>query len=866
VYFCVLRIPKPNFRKMESARSFLEKSSFVCFSVLIFLFLVGNINAQQYDIVYFGDKAGLNFSTNPPAVLTNSQMIAPEGCSTISDGNGNLLFYTNGQTVWNKNHTIMSNGTGLSGGASSMETLILPKPGSTTLYYIFTVDEVGGSGGLRYSLVDMTLAGGNGGVVASSKNVLIRTPTTEKITAIKRCDGNFWVLSHGWNSNAFYADLLDASGFSSTVTSNVGTVHQNGTGPNGNGVNAVGRMVFSEQGDRIGLAIRNMNVFEVYDFDKNTGVVSNPIALSSPSYNTAYGVAFSPDGSKLYGTVIASASLYQFDLQAGSQAQIATSSTLVGTFSNLAGGVFLGKDGKLYISNMIGQLNGKLNMGVVDFPNNPAAICGFSASGINLGGKKCLVGVPNFPVIFNGGGLFITPPARNQTICKGDTLLLSPTGTNPAIQYQWTGGVQANTKDISVFPSVSTDYYLESSDGTCSQFDTVTVEVIAGDHLFPPDTSSCQPVTLVLPGSYQNIFWNGQAGGSSYLIDSSEVVVVSATHAQSGCAIQDTIDVLIDHYPNITLPFRFQTICLGDSVTIVPSGGNSGTQYSWSGGASASTASLTVSPTSTTDYYLESSNGNCSVFDTVSIEVVNIQIDLLPPDTTSCEAVVLTIDNTYQNIRWNGIVSSNSFIADSTQQIWVEAVDPGSGCVIRDTIHVQLQFNLPDSLTPKIYFEEPTCAEGLVHLSIGNGNNRFTYYWDFGNGIQGEGAEQIAIYASSGVYLVQLYAIDSVCNITLKDSVYIHSDGEAKGPFVPNVFTPNGDGKNEKFFIGGTPCGYGSSMRIYSRWGELLFSTDRPFEVFWDGQYRGEPVPEGVYYYVLNTGSKVFRNYLTLFR
>ncbi len=851
---------------MRSTKNSYRESCLNYFSAFVLVFSALTSYAQEYDIVYFGDKAGLNFSTNPPTVITNSQMVAPEACSTISDSNGNLLFYTNGQTVWNRNHAIMMNGTGLSGGASSMETLILPKPGSTTLYYIITVDEVGGSGGMRYSIVDITLAGGNGAVVASSKNTLLRTPTTEKLTAIKRCDGNFWVLSHGWNSNTFYADVLDASGFSSTVTSNIGTIHQNGTGPNGNGVNAVGKMVFSEQGDRIALAIRNMNVFEVYDFDIATGVVSNPITLSSPSYNTAYGVAFSPDGSKLYGTVILSGRLYQFDLQAGNQAQIASSGTLVGTFSDLAGGVFLGRDGKLYISNMIGQLNGKLNMGMVNAPNNPAVSCGFSASGINLGGKKCLVGVPNFPIIPSGLGISVTPPLRNQTICRGDTLLLSPIASNPALQYQWSGGIQANTKDILVSPSVTTSYYLESSDGTCSQLDTVTVNVFSGDNLFPPDTSSCQPVTLLLNGNYQNIFWNGQPGNSNHIVDSSKVVVVSATHVQTGCVVEDTIDVSIENYPSISMPFRQQTICLGDSITITPLGGNPTAQYRWSGGFTATTASITISPVSTTDYYLEVSNGACAVYDTVTIEVVNLQIDLLPEDTISCLSIVLNVNNTYQNIKWNGILGSNSFLADSTQQVWVEVVDPGSGCIIRDTMNIYLQQNLPDSLRPKISFEGPTCAEGKVSFSVENSNSRFAYYWDFGNGSEGWEKEQMVSYADEGVYLVYLHVTDSLCNLIFKDSVYIRSNGEARGPFIPNVFTPNGDGLNEVFFIGGTPCGYVNSIKIYSRWGEILFNTDLPYKIFWNGLYKGQPVPEGVYFYVFDAGDKVLRGYLTLLR
>src|SRR5688572_6354978 len=111
---------------------------------------------------YFGGNVGLDFTGGPPVVLTTSSMRAIEGCTSIADANGNLLFYTLGDTVWNANHVMMPNGDSLLGhNNSTQSSLIVPKPGSATQYYIFTTGAqagfLGGWTGVAYSLVDMSL-------------------------------------------------------------------------------------------------------------------------------------------------------------------------------------------------------------------------------------------------------------------------------------------------------------------------------------------------------------------------------------------------------------------------------------------------------------------------------------------------------------------------------------------------------------------------------------------------------------------------------------------------------------------------------------------------------------------------------------
>lgn len=159
------------------------------------------------NIWYFGDNAGLDFSTNPPTALTNGMLSTYEGCATIADVSGNLLFYTDGETVYDQNHNIMTNGAGLLGNWSSTQSaIIVKKPGFNTSYYIFTVDKISGSnGGLYYSEVVFNAANPFGYITAN-KNLPIFSPTCEKICAIQHQNGiDIWIVIKENNSSNYHS-------------------------------------------------------------------------------------------------------------------------------------------------------------------------------------------------------------------------------------------------------------------------------------------------------------------------------------------------------------------------------------------------------------------------------------------------------------------------------------------------------------------------------------------------------------------------------------------------------------------------------------------------------------------------------------
>lgn len=331
--------------------------NFAILILLVFGLGISVSKAQNSDIRrtykwYFGNKAGIDFSSGTPVPITNSAMMAYEGCASISDTCGNLLFYTNGDTIWNAINQPMANGTGLMGCWSSTQTaLIIPQPGNDSLYYLFTVDcgENAGANGLRYNRINMNLNGGLGDVI--EKNVLVVAPVMEKLAATYHANGSdVWVVCTNryptgpppdttYNYQAFLLTEIGLN-FSPILSSSLIHPHKNEDC----------QMKISHNGTKVANAWHGGNgwfkdTLEILDFDNTTGQLSNPFTLVADTAVSGYGVAFSPDDSKLYHTVLnffnfpphAIYKIFQYDINGIDSTSIANSKYLVhedGTMNN----------------------------------------------------------------------------------------------------------------------------------------------------------------------------------------------------------------------------------------------------------------------------------------------------------------------------------------------------------------------------------------------------------------------------------------------------------------------------------------------------------------------------------------------------
>ncbi len=637
--------------------------------LLFFLLPLYGQAQKQGNIWYFGHNAGLDFNAGTPVPLLDGQLNIWEGCATIADNNGNLLFYTDGIRVWNRNHQIMPNGTGLMGDNSATQSgVIVPYPGNPDLYYIFTVDLEAGAKGLRYSLVDITLEGGLGDV--TSKNIPLLSSSTEKITAVHHQNKkDIWVIAHAWNSDAFYVWLVNETGIAvAPNVTNIGSVHS------GNPINSIGYLKASPDGSKIALAAYFQAKFvEVFDFDNAAGTISNPIKLAGFSFFAIgpYGVEFSPNGKLLY---IAEAqgltNLYQFDLSSSNSATIASSRKTLSSDLNF-GALQLATDGKIYLAR-----DESPYLGVINSPNNIGAASGFVLNGLLLGGRSSRLGLPTFIQSF-----FLPSDFTYVDTCYGETTTFFSHIDNADAVLTWNFGDPAsgdqNTSDA-LNPS-----HTFTSSGPFTVTLTATVEgtppatVSKTINIVDPpsidlgnDTTLCEGEILVLEigQAGSTYLWSDSTTTPSYTIDKSGTYWAEANNGV--CVARDSVVVAYITPASFTIG-NDTSLCRGDSLLLqAPAGMDT---YLWQEGSTASSLWATQAGT----YAVTVSLGACKASDSIAIDYFPDPKANLGDDRTICagETVLLDVfDDNAGGYLWQDGSTNSEFKVD-TSGIYRVSVD-----------------------------------------------------------------------------------------------------------------------------------------------------------------------------------------------
>ncbi len=389
---------------------------------LAFILFIAINSFSQYNtanVWYTGNHAGVSFNTGIPVALTDGQMETNEGCATLCDTDGNLLFYTDGISIWNKNHQVMPNGNDLMGNPSaSQSAIITPYPQNDSLYLVFTVDarENDLQNGLRYSIINMALDSGLGDVT-SEKNILLHAPVSERITSvIKNNQTDYWIIVHEWGTNRYLSYSITSSGVDTVpVVSDIGCENLGG---NFTQQHSIGYMKANIDGDKIAVAnFRNYGFFELFDFDKSTGILSNVITSNDDFYRP-YGVEFSPSGDVLYGSIMGgeyhNGKIYQFDL---TQDNPLSNPTLIGSSSHHLCALQLGPNGKIYTAIKYYEY-----LGVINEPEKLGATCNFIHDAVYLEGNTSGLGLPS--LFYKKGVRFFTGSEQNVEICEGDSIFL----------------------------------------------------------------------------------------------------------------------------------------------------------------------------------------------------------------------------------------------------------------------------------------------------------------------------------------------------------------------------------------------------------------------------------------------------------
>ena len=382
------------------------------FSLLFSYQVFGQFQNNQW---IFGYNARVDFSGPTPLAFSNASLVSNEATASVSDPNtGQLLFYSDGVRVWNANNQLMPNGSNLAGGfftSCTQGAMIVPFPDDNQRSYLFTLDELEQQtgnpvdDGLRYSVVNMALNGGLGDVEAGSINIPLATNLTEKLIVIRSTEiQGFWIIAHRRNANQFLAWKIDACGVSpqpvvSTVGSNFAPIASIGANEGW-----AGAMDASPDGNRIAMPIDYSNRIEFFNFDKTTGILSNPITVNAvdnatPPFLRKYGACFSPDGSKFYYTN--TNSVYQLNLSNYTAAAISASLTLIYSPLFEPNGfpcfqIEQAPNNKLYVA--IGNA-GRLDE--ISNPNAQGLSCGYVPNAITFAPATCQLGLP--PQVPQGG-------------------------------------------------------------------------------------------------------------------------------------------------------------------------------------------------------------------------------------------------------------------------------------------------------------------------------------------------------------------------------------------------------------------------------------------------------------------------------
>lgn len=480
------------------------------------------------------------------------------------------------------------------------------------------------------------------------------------------------------------------------------------------------------------------------------------------------------------------------------------------------------------------------------------------------------------------------------TICAGGNSTLSASGGN---NYSW--NTTQTTSSITVSPTSTTNYSVIVSSGTCADTTSITVTVASSiTASISGNTTICSgnSTTLTANGG-SNYSWTTSATTSSITVAPTSTTNYSVIVSSGSCA--DTAGVTVTVNPGVAASISGNTLlCTGDATTLTASGGGN---YSWTTGAT--TSSITVTPASSTTYSVIASNGSCADTASVTVTVSPPPTASISGNTTICsgQTTMLTASPAGNNYSWTtgATTSSISVSTAGTYSVIVSAgscsntasitlsvsptptasvsgnatLCPGNsatlsasgggsyswsngqtsssitasaagtysvivssgGCSDTAATTVIMNSNPTATVSPDI-----TITQGQsTNLSASGGT---TYTWNNGD----NGASITVSPNSTTDYCVTVYDANN-CQDTACVKVIVELCSTAGTLFLPNAFSPNGDGENDslQIYYGNHACIKTLYLVIYNRWGEKVFETDKS-DFKWDGKYEG----------VMNTGKR----------
>ncbi|GAB4279542.1 MAG: hypothetical protein Kow0068_03560 [Marinilabiliales bacterium] len=453
----------------------------------------------------------------------------------------------------------------------------------------------------------------------------------------------------------------------------------------------------------------------------------------------------------------------------------------------------------------------------------------------------------------------IADAGPDQNICEGDSVSLQASGGNT---YVWSTG--STYAGITIAPSTTTTYYVTVSIGSCSDKDSVTVNV------YPVPVAFAGNDTTICSGSYAILT---ASGGSSYVWDignTNQTISVNplttttytVTVTENGCSASDDVTVYVNPAPQLTTTPDI-SICQSDSVTLSVNGAVS---YLWSTGQTSST--IIVYPSNTTTYYVTGTDINsCSNIDTVNVTVIPSPNAFAGQDISICNGDSVQLNASGgTNYQWYPSSSlSNPYInnplAFPVQNTTYIVVVSNGTCTDMDTVVINVY------PSPQVFAGNDTSVytneNAQLHATY---NQDYQYQW-----IPSTFLNNPLIYnpVSSPQNTISYTVIVTDTNgCSASDNITITVIEKPAGDIVIyNTFTPNGDHINDYWIIENIEQYPDNKIEIYNRNGHKVFEAEN-YQNDWDGKYYGTDLPAATYYYIIDLGDgiTVYKGDVTIIR
>lgn len=812
-----------------------------CRSVLALFLLFSSLAAsgqKEPSIWIFGDHNGLDFRSGSPVAITNPNVsyhgAELQGVATVTNASGDLLFYAENGIVYNKQHDTMQNGSGMySVWAASQTGLTIRALHDTTLYYMFTTNmyEINGQSyskpDLWYSIIDMKANNGLGAV--TTKNVPLFNKPTTQLCAIRHCnERDIWVITHEFESDAYYAFLVTPAGVSSTpVISHSGRYV--GTSPTFGFSNQHGYMKGSPDGKRIAASWNIMGV-DLSDFDNATGRVSNSINLNLMNnfWARANGVEFSPNSRVLYANYFVNStnSLYQYNVNAGSNAAIIASKTKLEEiyFFGIFGGMQRGPDNKIYVATY-----GQPYVSIIHNPDVVGTGCNYVLQGLALAGRSS----HNFPAYMESK-YYPEPPFTFSAGCPPEKVSFDYDKPDNVLSVKWdfddpsSGSANTSTdvNPVHEFTSSGT-YHVKLIRFLVCNTDTLEEEVTITKFSVDlgNDTSVCMNAGYLLQPAAANTFdylWQDGSTGQTFLAERSGLYWLQITDPVGGCTARDSIILTIQAQPQFTLG-PDQQVCQSEVRLETPVSGSS---YLWNTGSNDSDILISTSGL----YWLQINNGQCFYRDSIEVTFNALAVDL-GPDTTICENEIVVLDarNQSLNYTWQDGSTNTSFTVNTPGLYSVVA----SNGICTATDAVTVNFNKKPVFD--LGADKEICGGEVVILGS-QLQDIYSYVWEDGSNSPTRKIDRPGTFRLTAT---------NECG-SHSDDIIVKAGGCILA--VPNAFTPNGDGKNDVFSLSKTALLPSFTMQVFNRWGQKIFESRDQMQG-WTGTFGGKLCDAGNYAY-----------------